>query len=68
MLPEPLGSVYSEYGEQKIKSIVAKEVKKEIRAGRPQATPQSMQVIGGKLRVKLAKSRTIKVGNKTISV
>lgn len=46
-----------------------KEVTKEIgHAGRPQSTAQSMRVLGGHLRVKLAKHRAIRVNGKMVRV
>ena len=56
---------YEQYGAKKVEKLVAKQVRKELR-GRPSAKPQSMQVLGGKLRVKLAKSREIRVGGYTV--
>lgn len=52
-----------------VKTETRKEVKKEIKIrGRPKSGVQSMQVVGGKLRVKLAKTRTIRVGGKMVKI
>ena len=51
-----------------VKQEVKKEVKKEMHSGRPESQTASLRVIGGKLRVKIAKSRSVKVGNKEFRV
>lgn len=51
-----------------IRKQVKREIHKEIHKGRPKAQTESLRVISGHLRVKTAKSRTIKVGGKEFSV
>lgn len=51
-----------------IKSETDKQVKKLIKRGRPASTTEHLRVLGGSLRVKTAKSRTIRVGNKELSI
>lgn len=51
-----------------IKKEVKREVKKEVHSGRPKSTTQHMRVIGGNLRVKIAKSRVIRIGKKNLVV
>ena len=51
-----------------IKKEVKKEVKQEVKRGRPQSTTEHLRVLGGNLRVKIAKSRVIRVGNKELVV
>jgi hypothetical protein len=51
-----------------IKKEVKKEIKKEIHAGRPKSQTEHLRVLGGNLRVKIAKSRVIRVGNKKLSI
>lgn len=53
---------------REIKKEVTREVKKEVNRGRPESTTKSLRVLGGKLRVKEAKSRVIRVGNKSLVV
>lgn len=62
-----LGKVYSTYGSSHVRKIIAQEVRKEVHAGRPKSGTQSMQVVSGHLRVRLAKSREIRVGNRVVS-
>lgn len=51
------------------KKETKKEVAKEIgHAGRPSSNIESLRVLGGSIRVKRAKSRTIKVNNKIVKV
>lgn len=55
-----------------IKREVAKDVKKDIvkdiKLGRPHSEKRSLKIEGGHLIVKDSKSRTIRVGNKSLVV
>lgn len=47
-----------------VKKLVSKDVKKILKRGRKPSTSESLRVVGGRLIVKRAKSRQIRVGNK----
>lgn len=51
-----------------IKKEVAREVKKNIEKGRPASPIEHLRVLNGNLRVKIAKSRVVRVGNKELIV
>jgi len=51
-----------------IKKEVKKQVKSIVKAGRPTSQTQHLRVLGGNLRVKIAKSRTVRIGNKKLVV
>jgi hypothetical protein len=51
-----------------VKKEVKREVKKEIHRGRPTSPIEHLRVLGGSLRVKTAKSRTIRIGNKELRI
>jgi len=51
-----------------IKKEIKHDIEEEIKRGRPKAPKFSLTVLGGKLRVKEAKSRAVHIGKKTLVV
>lgn len=66
--PSQFKEMVKAISKKEAKKETKKEIKKDIHAGRPTSTTQSMQILGGKMRIRLAKSRTIKIGNKMVRV
>jgi hypothetical protein len=66
-------SLVAQHFPSRFKEVLKKEVKQEVKQeikkrGRPKSSVNSMRVLGGHLRVRLAKAKNIRLGTRQFSV